>query len=1765
MTEIIDEAVISLGLDNNLTEPLARAVEEAKAEVAALGRTKAKIQVDADTEKARAELKLLQKELDSAAARQKAYQKLVDESDGAKKGGYTTALKQATAQAEAARAEVKNQRDIVQAYQQKGRVIQLVGRDIQKTLQDEAKAQKEATTATKDAKKAAEDAANADLKRAQGVQKVINLQRTYAESQKKLNDLQKAYTRAQGSDKIRVNLDTARALADMEVLRESLKRLGAEPIDIKTKVDTTGGKATSFLKSITGGEDPRTLRNIGNEVSDLGDKLKGARVNVGPFSTSLYGVLAAGTALAPMLTGLVGALGSLVAVTGAGLAGGIGVGAAAFTGFGLATLGVVAAVKPYVTQITAAVGYQKTLNAAIAKYGPNSKQAAAAQKIFNNEMKTVSPLAKEAVAGFHAIDDQWKKATGSVAQRDLGKILGASFKAARSDMGFFAADTNKTLNAVTTGFTHFAHQISSGAGKAALSNIFGNFTTGLKPAFSGLSSLADAFLRITSTFSNFLPGLSKGFSDWAKNIDNAAKKSGGFSSGVKETVGAMRDLGHFTEAAGRFLLTFFKAGVGPGEGLLNRMTTSLNKLSTAMGTVGGQRKLNDFFARSVTTTVALWNALMPLISAFVQFSQATAPVADIMLNIVSEFTKLLALAVGFKPIQLVAGGALGLLAISKLTGTLREATGLSASLAKNLFTALSTSRDMGPVNAFKSAFGGSGGMVAAGETLQAAAAAQEAAAGSLEAAAASLEGAAGASRLASAAPVVAEAAPVAAEAGGVAAGAEIGAETGALASAAPEAEGAIAGVGGALLDLATGPVGIAIGAVAALAAGVTLLGNSSDSSKNALDQTRKAVKQGQQNIAGGAANPAFSSGASGQNIGGSSVDQLAVNAAARDYYKIVAQGKQNTEAGRNALVTYNDALHQQSTDLSAAKDFQKQVNDGIKKQVDIQSKDQLNAQKGVNDATKAYNDDLKKETGLQGGSQIAKQKAADALKNLKEAQQNLNTVNQQALRLANQDAAAKLNEQRQLTGLVPVSARYAQSVGQLTRELASAGPAGAAALKQLTNIPDPQKVVGLSKAFNALTSATDKTKAIKIIADTSNPTQAIAKLNALELKEKTLKLLQSGSDAVIAAMTKINGKPLPEKVLHLLGNATDALSKHHQVQALQDVQKALRILGDDGSALAAVGAVNGALNSLPSSKTISITSVYTSIFKTIGHGSPRNAAAGGAAGGQPGFFAGVTPALAAVQTRAARLAEGRPTQRTQGGVYGSPTYLVGEENRPEFVISTNPQYRQRNVQYLKQAASLFGGHVEGFATGRGNETTARKKAKKPKKPANEFVFGGLSAADRIGGIGVDDINTKINNIQGNVSSDNSKISTYNSRIRSDQSTIDRVNKIPPKKRTANEKADLITKSKDLSAQNKLLKASEKKLGNDKKSLKATNAILAAANKYITQFGSLENNIASVGSLMNAAEASPSDNSTGVNPKNEKMETHTWAQWRSILSGLEKQHTSLLQSAWSDAKKRAGKNPDALHTSYVTQLAEALGASISDEASVEAATDANATAASQPSPESMADFLTLIRYGSQEGDLALAGLETQQNLDDIGALQNPGNPAYLKAQIDDANALVAFYENVYSQAQNYTNPTYPGGLRPDPSLLQEVTGAMLQATQDAQGIQASAQGPSQAQLTSTALSSLYSNYGSNSAGLLLGAAMGMSPTNMVDALAGGQVAQDALSGSARASAVPGSGGGTASASGASTGHTIIQNNNFSQPPDDPHHWSKGIEWELGALA
>ena len=77
---------------------------------------------------------------------------------------------------------------------------------------------------------------------------------------------------------------------------------------------------------------------------------------------------------------------------------------------------------------------------------------------------------------------------------------------------------------------------------------------------------------------------------------------------------------------------------------------------------------------------------------------------------------------------------------------------------------------------------------------------------------------------------------------------------------------------------------------------------------------------------------------------------------------------------------------------------------------------------------------------------------------------------------------------------------------------------------------------------------------------------------------------------------------------------------------------------------------------------------------------------------------------------AAGSASRRPTRNIKsGGRINEPTLLVGEENRREYVIATNPAYRAQNKRYLAAAASDLGMTVVESAAGGRRPTWRQRK------------------------------------------------------------------------------------------------------------------------------------------------------------------------------------------------------------------------------------------------------------------------------------------------------------------------------------------------------------------------------------------------------------------------------------------------------------------------
>lgn len=677
MTEVIQEGVVRVGFEDREVEAgLDRLVAKTKADLAAIGREKAIINVTyhvEDAKRALADAKAGEKEL---AAAVKAREKALKDADSSQKGGYTSALNASKRALESQREEIKTLAQHARQLEDFNRAQRRAQDSIARGSREQAVLDRAAIAAAKEKARLARDAeaqAGRDhtsaLRAAESDAKRLAIQKQQLALQERIRNLEKASGRAQGTDKQRVELDTARAIADFKLLQERLRLMGDRPIELKTKVGTSGlGKVADLF----GFGQRDQIKDLHTRLLDVAKGAKNARIQLGFMSGSLGGIAAGAAALAPIITGLIGTIGALISSVGAGLGGALGLGAAGMTGFGLAAIGMVSTLKPFIGQLTLAHKYVTAHNLAIAKYGAQSKKGQAATAQFNHEMKNLTPAAAETVKGFDLLRTRWQKLTQTVANKQIGNIVGATFKTVKADMGFFAKDTNQAFTAVGHSWSGLMAQFRSPAARAGLDTIFTNFNKTIPGMFDALGHLAAVVGRGLANFSKYLPRIVHGFDAWANRLDQTSKNADGFSHGINTMVTSFKDLVHFLGAATRFLFTFFKAGVGPGNGLVNNMTDSLNKLSDSMATVAGQTKLHNFFTRSIDTTKQLWAALLPVVSAFVQFSQVMAPAAAIGLHVVSMFTRLAAAAVSFKPLRWVVGLALGISIVGRLTSGLWE-------------------------------------------------------------------------------------------------------------------------------------------------------------------------------------------------------------------------------------------------------------------------------------------------------------------------------------------------------------------------------------------------------------------------------------------------------------------------------------------------------------------------------------------------------------------------------------------------------------------------------------------------------------------------------------------------------------------------------------------------------------------------------------------------------------------------------------------------------------------------------------------------------------------------------------------------------------------------------------------------------------------------------------------------------------------------------------------------------------------------------------
>jgi hypothetical protein len=811
----------------------------------------------------------------------------------------------------------------------------------------------------------------------------------------------------------KIKIDERAAVAEMEMLRAKLTAMGEKPVHIN--VDMDDSVVTKWAKSLS-------------EMS----------LRVGPVTTTIAQFSKILLLFGPIITNVVGALGSLVGVMGAGVAGAAGIGGAAVTGLGQAFGGIFAIVKPAVNDFKEFIKVQKAYNTAVLEHGKNSGKAGKALKVLQNVTKGLPPDIMDAVRSFAAFQTRWNSLT-KIARPAVFRTIADAIKTAGDLMPDFAARSVRAVQHASNGFGRF-FQLLRGGGGRDLDTIFGQFNDSIEPLAGAFTNLTKAALNLFTSFGRYLGPLSQGFERWTNGLADASEHTTRLNARVDTTVAAFRSVINIVQSATRFLSVFFFSSVKPGIGFVDDMSEGLDKMTRHMQTVAGQRSLQDFWKTSISGAQDLWNAISPLLKLFVEFARIMEPFTGAALwaaQLATGFTHMLA---AIEPVRRALQVIFFGLFAKRTLGFLDEAAHAFVGFSRIIIGRLTA---ISAAEAGTSVFGGPKAGVRA---VERGVAGQVAAGG---ASTGVLRGVSGFGR---------KAAPVAAGAAGA------------------EAVGVLGGIGAAGLAATAG--------VAAVAGGVAYLGYKLITSKSSADKLRDALK-GIGSTATGA-NDAFRSlviniGDVGSNLQRSNIDVKQAKAA-------LDQTKKGTDEYRVALLNYNDALR---SNKKARADW---ANEALA--VEHRANDALQARQKAVDTQKRLNEEEVKrfqETHQPVPGQSPEARAAEAAELAAieaHGRKKIALLERLAREAANATYAAGSIEARGRQGLPALGPAAVNQIGALAQKMP------ALAVKVALSSPNTGDVAALAGKINSLLTAGVHPKSIvKILGDSTNADTSIKRLN----------------------------------------------------------------------------------------------------------------------------------------------------------------------------------------------------------------------------------------------------------------------------------------------------------------------------------------------------------------------------------------------------------------------------------------------------------------------------------------------------------------------------------------------------------------------------------------------------------------------------------------------------------------------------------------------
>jgi SLT domain-containing protein len=625
--------------DDGVERGLAKLRAEVTAAMADLEREDATVEIKANISELERDLVKARKQIAEHKAR------LVEAEEDHAAAADKAAKKRAKSAVDAIRAEIKEEQALIGLIEaeRKERALELKeAQRFNKTIDDRRKSLDKVKTALDKEAKAQEALRAVEQKRALEAAKAERDREIAAAKEQRAAEKRIESRRKEAVVVERLRTQYAKLDAEMDKLNrkkrrsdleaQRMRQLGVEMDYIGTRIKDLGGNLDGLDVDVD--ENRTRMRRWGESILNV-------RLHLGFMSLTLrqFGVVLA--TLGPAIEGVIGLLSALVgvgleAVAGAALAGAAGLGA-----MGVAAIGIVQALKPAVENLKDAWAAQEAYNDAVLKYGRNSDQAKAAQEKLTSTLRGIHPAARTAVADMADLRDEWDRLTEPT-RNQFFRTIASGVQGLDRLLPTFARATNQVSRALGDSLRDSIDRLSTSPEvRKAFEKLMGNFAGSVPSLIRSLENLAVATGNVFASVSRHFGPAAQSFQAWTGGLRRASGETDELNRDVDGLMDSLRSVWQFLGAGGRTIWTFFTTGADEGRQTLDDWTRSLNNLTQSMRSPAGQEGLRSWFEDTVAVGRDLLRVFGNIGEVLLNVAEAFRPVMGWVLKITGGISELI--------------------------------------------------------------------------------------------------------------------------------------------------------------------------------------------------------------------------------------------------------------------------------------------------------------------------------------------------------------------------------------------------------------------------------------------------------------------------------------------------------------------------------------------------------------------------------------------------------------------------------------------------------------------------------------------------------------------------------------------------------------------------------------------------------------------------------------------------------------------------------------------------------------------------------------------------------------------------------------------------------------------------------------------------------------------------------------------------------------------------------------------------------------------